>query len=91
MKSIFRIDTVDSKALRSMVEVTNSMPDAHYVKIVESHYLEQGLPVEEKLMLPEYQVLYECIWLLRNPISNQNPLLRWNERLQTFQTNPTGY
>ena len=50
MKSIFRIDTVDSKALRSMVEVTNSMPDAHYVKIVESHYLEQGLAVEEKLM-----------------------------------------
>ena len=50
--------------------------------------LSQGLPVEEKLVLPEYQVLYECIWLLRNPLSNHNPLLRWNSKCQKFETNP---
>lgn len=70
------------------MEVSNPMPDAHFVNFIENHFLSQGHPVEEKLILPEYQVLYECIWLLRNPTSNQNPLLRWNCQNQSFQTNP---
>ena len=70
------------------MEVSNPMPDAHFVNFIENHFLDQGHPVEEKLVLPEYQVLYECIWLLRNPASNQNPLLRWNSQSQSFQTNP---
>ena len=74
--------------LRPTVEVSNPMPDAHFVNFIENHFLSQGHPVEEKLILPEYQVLYECIWLLRNPTSNQNPLLRWNCQNQSFQTNP---
>lgn len=57
-------EETDSKALAPIIEVTNPMPDAQFVKIIDTDLFERGLPVGEKLVLPEYQVLYECIWTL---------------------------
>ena len=54
------------------------MPDSHYVYCIEAHLEEEGLPIDETFILPEYQVLYECIWVLRNPLCDKTPIFSWN-------------
>ena len=60
------------------VNITNPMPDSHYVYCIEAHLEAVGLPVDETFILPEYQLLYECIWVLRNPLCDKTPLFTWN-------------
>ena len=50
------------------------MPDSHYVYCIEAHLEEIGQPVDETFILPEYQLLYECIWVLLNPLCDKTPL-----------------
>ena len=61
-----------------LVNITNPMPDSHYVYCIEAHLEEVGQPVDETFILPEYQLLYECIWVLRNPLCDKTPLFTWN-------------
>ena len=67
------IYVIDSFNLFS-VNITNPMPDSHYVYCIEAHLEEVGQPVDETFILPEYQLLYECIWVLRNPLCDKTPL-----------------
>ena len=76
---------IDSKSSYAL-EVTNPMPDAHYVQDIDSYLYNEGQPVEEKLILPEYQVLYECIWMMRNPLCQKSPLFLWTG--QEFMISP---
>ena len=46
------------------------MPDSHYVYCIEAHLEEEGLPVDETFILPEYQLLYES--LLQSPALASN-------------------
>ena len=46
--------------------------------LTKAHLEEEGLPIEETFILPEYQLLYECIWVLRNPLCDKTPLFAWN-------------
>ena len=71
------IYVIDSFNLFS-VNITNPMPDSHYVYCIEAHLEEVGQPVDETFILPEYQLLYECIWVLRNPLCDKTPLFTWN-------------
>ena len=76
---------IDSKFSYAL-EVTNPMPDSHYVQDIDTYLYEDGQPVEEKLILPEYQVLYECIWMMRNPLCQKSPLFLWTG--QEFMISP---
>ncbi len=69
------------------VSVTNPMPDAHYVRWVENWQNHSGLPVDEKLVLPEYQVLRECFWMLRNPLCDKTPLFVFDKDNNEFRSN----
>jgi hypothetical protein len=81
------LEEADSKSM-CLLEITNPMPDANYVRDMETAMLASGMPVDEKLMLPEHQVLQECLWILRNPLCNKTPLFRFNSRSQQFEANP---
>ena len=80
------IEEPDARA-SILVNITNPMPDSHYVHAIESYLTEEGLPVDETFILPEYQLLYECIWVLRNPLCDKTPLFWWHMNSQEFQVN----
>lgn len=70
------------------LKVTNRMPEAHLVQTIEQEYMKAGVPVDDKIKLSEYQVIRECLWILRNPLCKRTPLFRYSEELRVFQANP---